>query len=101
MSQVMLVKTEMMPAGELRQFNVGETVLLLINAGGWFYCLAARCTHAGAPLEEGRLDGHTLICPWHGSNFRINDGAVLKGPAERPLKVYPVTVKDGSIFVEL
>ncbi len=101
MTQVKLCGTSAVPEGELEQFGVGETEVLVVNLGGQFFCLAARCTHAGAPLGEGTLIGDMLVCPWHGSRFRVSDGAVLKGPAEKPVRVFPNIVKDGYLFIEL
>ena len=101
MTQVRLCKINSIPVGEHKQFNVGELEVLVVHLNSEFFCLAARCTHAGAPLTEGKLTGDVLICPWHGSNFRVMDGAVLKGPAEKPLKTYRNTVKGDSLFIEL
>lgn len=101
MRQVKLCKIDSVSVGEPKQFNVGELEVLVINLNGEFFCLAARCTHAGAPLAEGKLMGDVLVCPWHGSNFRVMDGTVLKGPAEKPLKVYQNRVRDDYLFVEL
>ncbi len=98
---VKLGKTESVPKGELVRFTPVETEVLVINRDGVFFGLAARCTHAGAPLEEGTVTGDVLVCPWHGSNFRISDGAVLTGPAERPLRSFRVLVRDGYLFVEI
>ncbi len=100
MAQVRLCKLDAVPQGELRQFYAGELELLVINSNGRYHCLAARCTHAGAPLVEGELAGDVLICPWHYSHFRISDGLVLRGPAEKSLKVYPGDVKGDYLFVE-
>ncbi len=100
----MLVKVcsvDVFSAGEMKQFRVQDHEILIINRGSQFFGLDARCTHAGAPLEEGTLNGDTLTCPWHGSQFRITDGDVLRGPTEKPLKTYTVTVKDGSVFIEV
>lgn len=47
------------------------------------------------PLNEGRIDGSTVRCPWHGSEFKVCTGAVLRGPARDPLKTYTVTVEGG------
>jgi len=98
---VKLGKIQAISSGEPQQFNIGELEVLVVKVNGEVYCLAARCTHAGAPLAEGKLTGDVLICPWHGSNFRVADGAVLKGPAEKPLKVYKTIVKDDYLFIEL
>jgi nitrite reductase/ring-hydroxylating ferredoxin subunit len=85
----------------LNQFTVNEREILVINSNGKLFCLDARCTHAGAPLAEGTVNNDVLTCPWHGSKFRITDGTVLKGPAEKELHVYPYIVKDNLLFIEL
>ncbi len=100
MAEVRICKLDAVPQEESRQFNAGELEILVIHSNGRYHCLAARCTHAGAPLAEGELSGDVLICPWHYSHFRISDGSVLRGPAEKPLKVYPVNSKGGYLFVE-
>jgi len=87
--------------GELRQFSVGDTEILVVNFNGRLLCLAARCTHAGAPLVEGDLSGDILTCPWHGSKFRVTDGSVVRGPAEKALKKYDCRLQDGHLFAEI
>ena len=99
MSEMRICGINDVPPGEIKQFNVGKMELLLINNKGKFLCLDARCTHAGAPLEEGELVDDILICPWHGSRFNVNTGAVVKGPAEKPLKVYPIKTEENNIMV--
>jgi len=74
---------------------------LAVNFNGKIYCLDARCTHAGAPLAEGRLQGDVLTCPWHYSQFIITDGSVLRGPADEALKTYRVEEKENKIFIDL
>jgi nitrite reductase/ring-hydroxylating ferredoxin subunit len=101
MTLVKLCKIVAVSTGELKQFRVQGVEILVINVNNQFSCLDARCTHAGAPLSEGEVSGDILICPWHGSQFNIKDGSVLKGPAENPLKVYPHILKEDHVFVEL
>jgi nitrite reductase/ring-hydroxylating ferredoxin subunit len=100
-SQIELCKLDAVPPGELRQFNAGEIEIIVINSNGQYYCLAGRCTHAGAPLVESELNGEVLICPWHYSNFRISDGLVIKGPAEKPLKVYASFIRGSYLCIEI
>ena len=101
MTQVKVCGLDVIPIGSMKQFYLAEREVLIVNLDGKFYCLDARCTHAGAPLAEGTLNEDVLTCPWHGSQFRITDGVVLRGPAEKELKAYPVTVREGFLFVEV
>jgi nitrite reductase/ring-hydroxylating ferredoxin subunit len=43
------------------------------------------CPHRGAPLAEGTVVDGCVKCPWHGSRFRIPDGALVRGPSATPL----------------
>lgn len=101
MPYVKLCRADAVPSGELKQFTLQGTEILVINQQSRFYCLEARCTHAGAPLVEGEVTEDVLTCPWHGSQFSIKDGRVLRGPADNALKVYPHVVKEEYVFVEL
>ena len=47
--------------------------------------LAATCPHRGAPMDEGTVVDDCVECPWHGSRFRMPDGALARGPAASPL----------------
>lgn len=96
-----ILRTESVPINSLRYLIVGENEIMVINLDNVFYCLDARCTHAGAPLFEGELKGEVITCPWHGSQFRITDGSTIKGPAGESLKVYPSTIKDGFLYIEI
>ena len=44
-------------------------------------------------MSEGTLDGSTVTCPWHGSQFNVRTGAAIRGPAEDPLATDRVTVE--------
>ena len=99
--QVKVCSVDMVPVGSMRQFYLSDLEILVVNFGGNFFCLDGRCTHAGAPLGEGTLTGEVLTCPWHGSQFKVTDGSVLRGPTEKPLKIYPSTVNDGSVFIDI
>jgi cytochrome b6-f complex iron-sulfur subunit len=52
------------------------------------------CTHMGCPVPAG---GRTLTCPCHGSQFDAASGAVLHGPAARPLPSVGLVVKGGYV----
>jgi len=69
---------------------VGDVAVF--NVDGGFRATQARCTHRQGPLTEGKLEGSTVTCPWHGAQFNVCTGAVLRGPAEDSLKTYRVIV---------
>jgi nitrite reductase/ring-hydroxylating ferredoxin subunit len=73
---------------------VGDAAVF--NVDGKFCATQATCPHRGGPLDEGKLDGSTITCPWHGSQFNVCSGDVLRGPAIEPLMTYRVVV-DGDV----
>ena len=81
-----------LPAGSA--LLVGEAAVF--NVGGTFCATEAKCTHRQGPLNKGKLDGTTVTCPLHGSEFNVCTGEVLRGPATDPLKTYRV-ILDGEI----
>ncbi|HUR81554.1 MAG TPA: Rieske 2Fe-2S domain-containing protein, partial [Thermoanaerobaculia bacterium] len=73
--------------------------VLLVRQGEKIFALTETCTHLGGPLAEGRLEGESIRCPWHGSRFCVTNGRVLEGPAVFPERVFEVRVSDGKIEV--
>ena len=73
--------------------------MLLANVDGHYYAIGNLCTHEEGPLDEGRLEGHEVECPWHGSRFDLRTGAVAEGPADTPEPSYEVKVEGESIFI--
>jgi nitrite reductase/ring-hydroxylating ferredoxin subunit len=96
-----LCDKRMLPIGDFRAFKVKGVEVLAVNLGGEVFCLDGRCTHAGAPLAEGILDGEILTCPWHYSQFNIKNGQILRGPAYKTLKTYKVEIKENILYVDL
>ena len=95
---------DLMPAaglgdGEPVRAMLGEVPMVVIRDGRAVHVLAGRCSHLSGPLWEGGLEAGCLTCPWHGSAFRIADGAVARGPATAPQPVLRTRVRDGMIQV--
>jgi nitrite reductase/ring-hydroxylating ferredoxin subunit/uncharacterized membrane protein len=84
---------------EPRRATAGGTDILLYRRGDRVFALADRCSHRGGPLHEGRVDDGKVTCPWHQSTFRLDDGAIVQGPATAPQPCYEVRVRDGAIEV--
>jgi nitrite reductase/ring-hydroxylating ferredoxin subunit len=98
---VKLCDKNLLAPGELRSFKVRGREILAVNISGRVFCLDGRCTHAGAPLAEGSLEGEVLTCPWHYSQFNIKSGEVLRGPTYKTLRVHRVEEKENTVFIDL
>jgi nitrite reductase/ring-hydroxylating ferredoxin subunit len=82
-----------LPPGKIGLVYVQGEPVAVYNVAGTFYASHNQCTHAGAPLNEGELEGNQVICPWHGSCFDVRDGAVTCDPADEPVRTYRVTLE--------
>ncbi|MFF7633885.1 Rieske (2Fe-2S) protein [Kitasatospora sp. NPDC008050] len=71
----------------------GDTVYIVQPTAGQYCGLSSVCTHAGCAVDAPKQG--QLHCPCHGSKFDATTGAVLAGPAVKPLPRYRVT-KDGD-----
>jgi Rieske Fe-S protein len=92
-----LTATSAIPVGGGKIFTAQTTVVTQPSAGE-FKVFSAVCTHMGCivnQIADGRID-----CPCHGSEYSITDGAVLAGPAPKPLPAKPFKVTGDSIFLE-
>ena len=76
----------------------GEAVLLA-RRGDEVFAIGATCTHWGAPLAEGVLDGDAVHCPWHHACFSLRTGEALQAPALDPLSRWSVEVRDDVVHV--
>ena len=79
--------------------EAGGTPILVVRRAERLYAIANTCGHAGGPLHEGAFEEDCVVCPWHGSTFRLDDGGVVHGPATIRQPVYDVRVEDGKILV--
>jgi nitrite reductase/ring-hydroxylating ferredoxin subunit len=57
------------------------------------------CGEKSCPLSGGLLTGTTIMCQCHGSRFDITTGAVINGPATKPLSVYEAVEVDGDLQI--
>jgi len=87
-------------AGQMRAFDVAGTKVDVANANGHLYALENTCTHRGCSLASGKLEGTTVTCPCHGSQFDVTSGAVLRGPATQPVRSRSVQIAGEDLLIE-
>ena len=74
----------------------GTTGVVVTRTNTGITALRVNCTHAGFPVARV---GKVLECELHGSQFEPTTGAIINGPAVRPLFVYEATESNGGIYV--
>jgi nitrite reductase/ring-hydroxylating ferredoxin subunit len=79
-----------------------KIALAMIN--GQVFAIDAVCSHQGAPLEEGTLEGFNLTCPWHYAVFDVRNGKVSDRTVwAKNQTSYPVNVDEstGDILINV
>lgn len=101
MGKILVGKTSEMPPGKLNKVSVDGKEVLVVNLDGNYFVMDDTCTHSGASLSEGQLDGSTVTCGWHGAKFDCKTGKLEKFPAKiNDLKSYKAIVESDDIFLE-
>ena len=96
--------------------TIGETPvgIIRLHSGQW-RAVRNLCPHKGAPICRGIVggtwapsapgelaferDGEVLVCPWHGFEYDLETGVELYQNTPTRLRLYPVAVRDGQVFV--
>jgi nitrite reductase/ring-hydroxylating ferredoxin subunit len=74
--------------------------VLVVRQHAQVCALVHSCSHLGGPLSEGTLNDGSVVCPWHGSEFALEDGRVLNGPATQNQPCLIARERDGHIDVK-
>jgi nitrite reductase/ring-hydroxylating ferredoxin subunit/uncharacterized membrane protein YuzA (DUF378 family) len=85
--------------------HIGETPVLVTRTDGSVHVMLEHCGHQTGPLGDGeftKVDGSDcVVCPWHGSTFRLDDGSVVSGPAATSQPMLRTRVVDGRVQAAL
>ena len=83
--------------------SVGPVPVLLYRNGDSVSAMVEKCGHQGGPLGSGEVTGSgagaCVVCPWHGSTFRLTDGIVVRGPAASDQPVLRTRIAGGQVEV--
>jgi len=101
MAEVTVAQVAQVPPGTGKVVSAGGKSVALFNVDGTFYAIDNTCTHQGGPLGEGHVQGTAVTCPWHGSQFDVTSGQVLRGPARTPVATYPAHVRGSDVLVDV
>ena len=95
-----VLRREELGRGELVEVIVGGVSLALCNVDDTYYAVSNVCPHAGGPIGDGTLAGHTVVCPYHGWSFDVRDGRCFVDET-LSIETYEVKVTDEAVCVRL
>jgi len=102
MGKIIAGKVSDIPPGKMVKISVDGKDIMVSNIDGDFFAMDDSCTHSGASLSEGSLEGCTVTCGWHKAEFDCKTGKLVKFPAKiNNLASYNVTVESDDVFVEM
>jgi nitrite reductase (NADH) small subunit len=93
-------RVEDIPPGTIRAVAVDDQEIAIANVGGEFFATQQHCLHLQGPLGEGRLEGKTLSCPWHGWQYDVRTGKNEFDHAIQ-LQTFEVKVEGGEVKVAI
>jgi nitrite reductase/ring-hydroxylating ferredoxin subunit len=100
--KIIACKTTEIVSGQMKKITVGGKEIIVSNVDGNYFAIDDTCTHSGASLSEGKLEGSIVTCDWHGAQFDCKNGKLIKFPGEiKDLKSYKIVIESENIFVEI
>ena len=98
---VRVARLEDIPDNRCLSVEAGDSFIALTRVNGEVLAFEDACSHDGAEMAHGRLEGEEITCPRHFAKFNIRTGEVLAMPATSPIQVFKTRIVDGDVEVEI
>jgi 3-phenylpropionate/trans-cinnamate dioxygenase ferredoxin subunit len=85
--------------GQALSIAAGRRMIAVARSGDDYFAIEDICTHDGAELTGGAIEGTEIICPRHGARFCLRTGEALSPPAYEPVRVFATKIEDGHLWV--
>lgn len=99
--RVRAARLDDLPAGRPLRIDVEGEAVLLVRAGDAVYACGAVCAHKGGPLEDGKLSGTRLACPWHGWMYDVRTGDCVFPARGARVATFAAGVDGGDVWIDL
>jgi nitrite reductase (NADH) small subunit len=87
------------PEGKLTKVQVKGEEVALAKVDGRIHAIVDSCTHRGAPLHEGQLEGTIVTCPWHGGQFDVATGKAISPPPMKDAVAFDVDINGSDVLL--
>ena len=85
--------------GQAVSITLGRRNVAVARSGEEYFAVEDICTHDGAELTGGAIEGAEIICPRHGARFCLRTGEALTPPAYEPIRVFATKIDGGHLWV--
>lgn len=96
---IKICKRSELALGQIKNVDIEDKKIVLINLDEKIYALDRICTHSYADLSIGIVNDDTITCPLHFAQFNLKTGEATSMPATEPLKQYEIIIKDDDVFL--
>jgi 3-phenylpropionate/trans-cinnamate dioxygenase ferredoxin subunit len=91
--------TSALADGQSISVPIGRRMVALARTGNEYFAIEDICTHDGAELTGGAIEGTEIICPRHGARFCLRTGEALTPPAYEAVRVFEIRVEGDRLWV--
>jgi 3-phenylpropionate/trans-cinnamate dioxygenase ferredoxin component len=88
-----------LPDGQAKSIAAGRRMIAVVRSGERYFAIEDICTHDGAELTGGEIEGNEIIHPRHGARFCLRTGEALTPPAYEPVRVFETKIENGHLWV--
>jgi len=85
--------------GQALSVAAGRRMIAVARSGDEYFAVEDICTHDGAELTGGTIEGTEIVCPRHGARFCLRTGQALTPPAYEPIRVFETKIEVGRLWV--
>ncbi|MDE8652005.1 non-heme iron oxygenase ferredoxin subunit [Novosphingobium album (ex Liu et al. 2023)] len=97
---IRLCATSDIPEGEVLRVDLDDgRALAVYHWEGQFFATDDLCTHGDASLSEGEIEDGRILCPFHMGSFDIRTGEAVAAPCSIAVRTYPLTTREGEVFL--
>jgi uncharacterized membrane protein/nitrite reductase/ring-hydroxylating ferredoxin subunit len=97
--RLQVARTDELKINQMKLVHYGDERIVIGRTEEGYVAFSDYCTHKGGSLAGGAMICSTVQCPWHGSQFDVNNGSVKAGPANSGIKTFPVEEEDGAVYL--
>ena len=99
--QILVASINELKVNQMKLIHIKGKRIVVCKTERGYAAFDDHCTHRGGSLAGGSMICGIVQCPWHGSQFDVQSGSVLAGPATNSISVYPVKETDKMVYLIL